>query len=106
MVIRRPVFRVPCLNHTLSLAQQDALKSMFLRVEFFADMMLLFETLPKRKKTDTFSGLHSPCPTRWLSSLPFLEAVVNRNAEISAIVTAANQDSPEAPVTRHCTRIL
>jgi hypothetical protein len=103
LAIKKPVFRIPCLSHTLSLALQDALAAMFPGVAFFGEMMCLFEKLPKRNKGDLFYGIHSPCPTRWLSLKPFLETVKAKKAEIRRLLLTPDRSRPPAD-TRNSSR--
>jgi hypothetical protein len=44
-LLRWPVFRIPCLSHTLNLGLTDALESLFPGRDFYAEMMTLYKAI-------------------------------------------------------------
>jgi hypothetical protein len=73
-----PLFRVACISHTINLAAQDVLKVLCDGGNFFDEMVTLYRGLPTQRRDDEFFGVHTACPTRWLSLGKFVADIVQR----------------------------
>jgi hypothetical protein len=84
-----PVFRIPCLSHTMALVLRDFVKDGFPLIsgwDFFGAMIDLRSLLSHLRRRDAFNGILQPCETRWTSRGEFADYLVSHCVSICAFL--------------------
>jgi hypothetical protein len=97
-ILRWPVFRIPCLSHTLNLALGGALAALFPGRDFYAEMMLLYKAIHSTTEGEDFFGVHGPCATRWCSLGIFIKRVATDFPRVFAAVMRRDAAARHIPL--------
>jgi hypothetical protein len=95
-----PVFRIPCLTHTTTLALEGFVKDAFPLIsgrDFFGAMVDLRNLLPHIRESDAFHGISRPCETRYTSLGAFADCVLCHRDRVCAILQHKFQTRADRP---------
>jgi hypothetical protein len=84
---KAPLFRTPCLSHTVNLAIQDFIDHICPpEIDTWVDMTMLQNALPHSLRLHPFYGMPKIIKTRWLSLGQFFEYFISHFAEVNNFV--------------------